>query len=171
MAILGSSRLLQRSEIEFISADLVGLYLIKMAFNFTENEECRFWKIVRSSALIGEYIDQEDIVEWYIEISEESEIICKLAAAHGKIEVIKKLRETGHRMNTELVLSKAAKHGHLEIIKFLKEDGCQMPPYIVKRAAVRGHFEIVKWLIENGSSYDMEDMKRYFGRWLMTFTP
>lgn len=95
-----------------------------------------------------------------------------IAAAAGKIEVLRLLNDRGaplDRLNWihQTPLSLAARGGHLEVVKYLCEHGAtthglDLNTAPLGAAAAAGHLEIVKYLVEQ-RSVPLNALERPFG--------
>lgn len=58
----------------------------------------------------------------------------------------------------------ATQHGRLDILKWLKENGCPWDEDTFKHAALWGHnLEVLDWLKKNNCPYSMSDPYAYYG--------
>jgi len=80
-------------------------------------------------------------------------ITCEAAAAGGHMEVLRWLREHGHRWD-EGTCHAAAKGGHLEVLKWVRGHGCPWTPGTCAGAAQGGHMDVLEWLRVHGCPFD-----------------
>ena len=71
------------------------------------------------------------------------------AAAHGRLEALKWLRDRGVLWN-EWTCTRAAAGGHLDVIKYARTHGCPWDENVIRRARVLGKSDVEAWAIENG---------------------
>ena len=70
--------------------------------------------------------------------------ICKTAAIHGHLEILKWARSQGCPWNTHTCME-AAGGGHLEVLKWARSQGCPWDNNTCSYAAIGGHLEVLKW--------------------------
>jgi hypothetical protein len=83
-------------------------------------------------------------------------VSCYNAAADGKLDVLKYLRENRNTPWDEATCAVAAWIGNLEILKWAREKGCPWDRWTCDNAARNGHLELLKWARENGAPWDDE---------------
>ena len=71
------------------------------------------------------------------------------AAAHGRLEALKWLRDRDVQWN-EWTCTRAAAGGHLDVIKYARTHGCPWDENVIRRARVLGKLDVEAWAIENG---------------------
>ena len=80
--------------------------------------------------------------------------MCKYAAEHGHLEVLKWLRANGapwYKSTCDL----ATEAGHLEVLKFAHENGCPWSEYTCY-LAVHGGGKVLQFLRADGCPWDKE---------------
>lgn len=80
----------------------------------------------------------------------------RIAALHGRLDVVKYLVEQGSDIHAwdDIALRLAASNGHTEIVKYLVEHGADIHAFdesALRLAAENGNTEIVKYLVEHGA--------------------
>ena len=83
-------------------------------------------------------------------------VSCYDAAADGKLDVLKYLREIRNTPWDAATCAAAAWIGNLEILKWARENGCPWDKRTCENAARNGHLELLKWARENGAPWDDE---------------
>jgi len=81
------------------------------------------------------------------------------AAAHGRLEALKWLRDRGVQWN-EWTCTRAAAGGHLDVIKYARTHGCPWDENVIRRARVLGKSDVEAWAIENGCPRPSENERR-----------
>lgn len=80
-------------------------------------------------------------------------VMCYVAAAKGKLNVLKWLREKGCPWDSETCTA-AASAKNFEILKYARENGCEWNSFTCSGAATSGSLEILKWLREQKCPWD-----------------
>jgi len=83
-------------------------------------------------------------------------VSCYDAAAHGKLDVLKYLRETMNIPWDVATGAAAAWIGNLEILKWARENGCPWDKRTCDNAARNGNLKLLKWARKNGTPWDDE---------------
>jgi hypothetical protein len=86
------------------------------------------------------------------------------AAAHGRLEALKWLRDRGVQWN-EWTCTRAAAGGHLDVIQYARTRGCPWDENVIRRARVLGKSDVEAWAIENGCPRPSENERREEGWW------
>jgi hypothetical protein len=79
--------------------------------------------------------------------------LCRDAAYHGNLEMLKYLRDCGEEWNEETCIA-LAENGHFEGLKWVREQGCPWDEYTLFHAAYGANFEVLKWAWEQGGYWD-----------------
>lgn len=92
----------------------------------------------------------------FIKESRYNKLICKIAARHGNLGILKWARENGCAWYIRTCAA-AAKGGHLEVLKWLRENNCEWNCRTFTNAARNNHLDILKWAYANGCTCDCEE--------------
>ena len=84
----------------------------------------------------------------------EPEMVCRLAARLGHLEVLRWARDNGGKLTEDLCME-VAFEGHLVALQNLRAVGCPWGAKVCHTAANRGQLEILKWLRGNGCPWDV----------------
>ncbi len=79
--------------------------------------------------------------------------LCSIAAAYGKLNILKYAHENEYPWN-ESVFSAAAENGHLDCLKYLHANRCPWSESTCSTAARNGHLDCIKYLHENRCPWD-----------------
>jgi hypothetical protein len=80
-------------------------------------------------------------------------ITCRVIAGHGRLEILKWVREHGCEWNYGTCHA-AAKQGHMEVLRFARANGCSWNADTCHAAAARGHLHILQWARANGCPWN-----------------
>ncbi len=76
-------------------------------------------------------------------------VLCRSAAAHGKLPSLQFLRSVKCDWN-ERTCAAAAGTGHLNIVQWCRENGCPWDEYKCSSAAQNGHLNVLQWCRRKG---------------------
>ena len=124
----------------------------------TESEnECQLQKYLLNGKIDPELHIKYDHIDYIEEFIKENichtENICKYAARHNKLSILRWARDMGLYWNEETI-EEAIKNGNFNILKWAHQKGCPWDSRTCSAALSHRYFHIFKWAIKNGCDYD-----------------